>query len=239
MSYDPCSRLEDVAAELALGLLAGTERAAALDHLQTCSRCQALVDEMAAAGDNLLLLAPEVEPPAGFETRALRGRRWPPARRRWTADHPLSAPRPRRWSGRRRVAAAVVAAVTIAAGAAGGVAAAGRGHPGFQVKRPATIAAMGGRSLEAAVLREGSDRMGQVFAYRGHPSWLMMTMYNPGPPTRVTCQLVMAGGSRVDAGTFNVGYYASWGVALTVNPSRITSVRLVGTTGATVAVARF
>jgi hypothetical protein len=225
MSYDPCSRLEDVAAELALGLLAGTERAAALDHLQTCSRCQALVDEMAAAGDNLLLLAPEVEPPAGFETRALRGRRWPPARRRWP--------------GRRWVAAAVVAAVTIAAGAAGGVAAAGRGHPGFQVKRPATIAALGGRSLEAAVLREGSDRMGQVFAYRGHPSWLMMTMYNPGPPTRVTCQLVMAGGSRVDAGTFNVGYYASWGVALTVNPSRITSVRLVGTTGATVAVARF
>ncbi|HLI25318.1 MAG TPA: hypothetical protein VKU91_10200 [Acidimicrobiales bacterium] len=241
MSDDPCSQLEDVAAEVALGLLGGTQRAAALDHLQSCSRCQALIDDMATVGDNLLLLAPEVEPPAGFETRALEGRLGPAAR---PVGNGLRGGlgRPR---ARRRIAAAAAAgaagALAVAAAVGGLVAAggAGGGGPGFRVKQPAAIAAMGGKSLEAAVLTEGSEPMGQVFAYGGRPSWLMMTVDNPGPPTRVMCQLVMTGGSRVDAGTFNVGSYASWGVALTVDPTRIASVRLVGASGATVAVARF
>jgi hypothetical protein len=243
MSDNPCSRLEDVAAELALGLLGGAERAVALDHLQSCSRCQAMVDEMATAGDNLLLLAPEVEPPAGFETRTLGGKPRPTAgrastaSRRWTDRRPSTASR--RWTGRRWIAAAAGAAAIATAAVVSGLLAAGGGPSGFQVRQPAAIAAMGGKSLKAAVLSAGSEQMGQVFAYRGHPSWLMMTMYNSGPPTRVTCQLVMTGGGRVDAGTFNVGNYASWGVALSVDPSHITSVRLLDASGAPVAVARF
>nr|MDQ3641745.1 hypothetical protein [Actinomycetota bacterium] len=66
-----CAQLEDVAAELALGTVAGAERAAALDHLAGCASCRNLVDQLARAADSLLLLAPEAEPPPGFESRVL------------------------------------------------------------------------------------------------------------------------------------------------------------------------
>jgi hypothetical protein len=66
-----CGELADVAAELALGVLTGRERAAALAHLETCEACQEDVRQLMATGGQLLELLPPVEPPAGFETRVL------------------------------------------------------------------------------------------------------------------------------------------------------------------------
>ncbi|MEA2685243.1 MAG: hypothetical protein QOE93_438 [Actinomycetota bacterium] len=66
-----CRESDEWGAELALGLLSGPERAAALSHLARCPRCRESVDELAQVGDRLLLLAPEAEPPAGFESRVL------------------------------------------------------------------------------------------------------------------------------------------------------------------------
>ena len=48
-------------------------------HVNDCARCQALVNELAEAADALPLLAPEIEPPFGFEQRVLSSGR---ARRR-------------------------------------------------------------------------------------------------------------------------------------------------------------
>ncbi len=89
-----CADLDEMAAELALGALAGGERATALGHLKDCARCRALVDDLASTADRLLLLAPATEPPVGFESRVaqrvgaepqvLRARR-PRPRRRWIA----------------------------------------------------------------------------------------------------------------------------------------------------------
>ena len=70
--------------EAALGLLAGSERAEVLGHLDGCEQCRELMHELSAVADELVLLAPHAEPPAGFEERVLtrvgatRGRRrWP------------------------------------------------------------------------------------------------------------------------------------------------------------------
>ncbi len=66
-----CGESESWASELALGLLSGPDRASALSHLAGCPSCREQVDDLARVADRLLLLAPDDEPPAGFESRVL------------------------------------------------------------------------------------------------------------------------------------------------------------------------
>src|SRR6201986_1941087 len=66
-----CAELADVAAELALGVLTGRERAVAVAHLDQCDGCREDVRQLMATGEQLRELLPAVEPPAGFETRVL------------------------------------------------------------------------------------------------------------------------------------------------------------------------
>jgi|SRR5579875_461002 hypothetical protein len=64
-----CAGVAPSLVELALGVLAGEERVRAVAHVEACSACSALVSELSAAADELLHLAPGVEPPVGFEAR--------------------------------------------------------------------------------------------------------------------------------------------------------------------------
>src|SRR6516225_3672213 len=64
-----CAVFQDAAAELALGILTGPDRAAALKHMERCASCQAEVASLAAAADRLLDLVPARGAPDGFETR--------------------------------------------------------------------------------------------------------------------------------------------------------------------------
>jgi hypothetical protein len=66
-----CAAVRELAPELALGVLTGSERAEALLHVNGCDRCQALVTELAETADLLPFLAPEAEPPAGFGDRTV------------------------------------------------------------------------------------------------------------------------------------------------------------------------
>jgi Putative zinc-finger len=66
-----CDEFAEVAAELALGVLTGRERARALAHLDGCETCREQVRELSMAGDEMLALVPPAEPPAGFESRVL------------------------------------------------------------------------------------------------------------------------------------------------------------------------
>jgi hypothetical protein len=67
-----CAQLHDVAAELALGVLTGRERATAIAHLDHCRACREEVRQLMAVGGLLPELLPPVEPPSGFETRVLQ-----------------------------------------------------------------------------------------------------------------------------------------------------------------------
>jgi len=74
-----CEHTHDVAPELALGILDGEQRAQALRHLAECPDCRREVEELTSVADELLMLAPEREPPAGFESQVLARLQPPPA----------------------------------------------------------------------------------------------------------------------------------------------------------------
>ena len=154
-------RVQESAAELALGLLSGPERADALAHLETCAACRTTVEELADVADRMLLLAPEAEPPVGFETGVL-------ARLDGKEVRP---------PGRRR-ALAIAAAVAFVLGAvAGGLVARDRTGSRLDREYAAALEELDGRALAAARLRDATGRqVGQLFLYEGRVSWLFVTV---------------------------------------------------------------
>jgi anti-sigma factor RsiW len=91
-----CADVRERAAELALGVIDGEERSEVLTHLASCASCQAFVEEHNEVADLLVHLAPEADPPPGFEQRTMR------------------AFRSQQHRGRRRMVIAVAAAAAAA-----------------------------------------------------------------------------------------------------------------------------
>ena len=83
MSTLGCADVREVAPEFALGVLDAEARADVLLHLDHCASCQRQVGELSEMADSLVLLAPEAEPPAGFERRVLGAMDDSARRRRW------------------------------------------------------------------------------------------------------------------------------------------------------------
>jgi anti-sigma-K factor RskA len=122
LSEMTCEEFSNVAAELALGVLTGRERARALAHLDRCDACRDEVRQLTQTGEELLGLLPTAEPPAGFESRVLaRIGIEPPAKksRRWKLGR-WSAARPAGVTRRMLATAAVVAAIAVGGGGGGG-----------------------------------------------------------------------------------------------------------------------
>jgi hypothetical protein len=101
-----CADAQAVAAELALGIASAQERGRVLPHLETCASCRRMVRELAEIADDLVLLAPAAEPPAGFEITVLNA-----------VGQPVSAATaavpPRRQRTRKRVLEAAVATAIL------------------------------------------------------------------------------------------------------------------------------
>ena len=160
-----CDHLRDIAPEVALGIADGEDRAWALEHLDTCPECRARIERLASLADELLLLAPVAEPPAGFEARvadavAAPGRR---ARSRW----------------RLRIALPVAAAVTAAACAAGAVWFALSGDRDLADAYRATLAVANGEYFDAAPMElPGGQKVGYVYGYQGRASWVLAIVYD-------------------------------------------------------------
>src|SRR5580693_9607375 len=130
-----CQEFSDVAAELALGVLTGRERAQALAHLDHCASCREEVGQLTATGEGLLGLLPSVEPPAGFETRVMdrlgltAPAPSPASRSGWTRRLAFLGRKPARGAGpglarppgrtRRALALAAVTLAVVAAGLGG------------------------------------------------------------------------------------------------------------------------
>ena len=210
-----CDEFAEVAAELALGVLTGRERAAALAHLDGCESCREQVRELTMTGEELLGLLPSREPSAGFETRVLDrlGLGAPPHR----PGGPASAGRRSRPShrppGQRPADGSRSAPQRAAPGDVGrdrrGRRGRGwswrlgtpRGHRALGVVDPGAASALSTAALVTAAHRT----VGLVFVYKRTPWWMYMSVNLDGlGNVTVQCQLENADGQFTTVGSFRL-----------------------------------
>jgi hypothetical protein len=208
-----CEETREHAAVIALGIADGADRARALRHLAVCPECRRAVEELSAVVDQLLLLAPQHEPPAGFESRVVSA----------------IAP-PRRARGRWRLVFAPVAAAAAAGALAVGIVL-GLTSDDRQLadQYRDTLAAANGSYFEATRLQDADGRRaGLVYGYRGTPSWIYVDLY-ADHAADYRAELVLTSGRRVPLPTLRLDpTTGSAGRAIPVDLERVARVELVG-----------
>ena len=239
-----CREFSDAAAELALGVLTGRERAQALAHLDHCASCREEVRQLTATSEGLLGLLPSVEPPAGFEARVMdrlglaAPAPSPASQAGWTSRMFRLGRKPARRAatgqagpaGRtRRVLA--LAAVTLA------VVAAGLGGWGL---RSGTSAPAGTPLSSATLLSASHQAAGKIFLYEGSSRWLYMSVDMPSGNGTVICEVKSRDGHLTTVGSFRLtdgrGY---WGSPVPPTQGSLSGARLVGPGGTVLATASF
>jgi hypothetical protein len=226
-----CAELRYVAAELALGVLTGRERARAVAHLETCDACQEDVRQLMATGEQLAELLPPAEPPLGFETRVLArlGLSAPASTRAGNQGRHPGHARRFGWSRRMLAAAALVLAV-IAGGLGGwglGAGPAPAGHAALPL-------------AQTTLLSATKQDVGRVFLYSGKPRWMYMSVELGTGNEQVTCEAVSADGRVTVLGWFRLSNgYGAWGSPDPGNLGTLRGARLVTAAGTVLASATF
>jgi hypothetical protein len=219
MTDQTCERLREIAPEVALGIADGADRAWALDHLAECPGCRDRVERMSTVADELLLMAPQAEPPAGFEERVAGAMEPAPRRRLWP---------------RLRVAVPAFAAAAVAAAAVWFALAPDR-HLADSYRD--TLAVAHGQRFAAApvTMADGKD-VGYVYGYQGRASWVFAVMYDCPYDGRYQLQGVTADGNTVPISPIDIkDGRGSVGKVTSVDYDSLTEVRMVDDNGHTIA----
>ncbi len=218
-------------AELALGILTGRERAATLAHVDSCPRCAEELEQLSHAADAVLSVAPELEPPMGFEVRLFSrmGLTEPPAtlKSAQSTQRRFSA----RWGSRlpRWAVAAAAAVVALALGLGIGWSTSGPDggtHPG------------GPAGAEVAVgnLTANGSSVGSVNTYGGSKPWMIVTLADSWSDGKVTCEVVTKDGVTHKVGSFTAkDGYGAWGAPLRVAPQDVRKAEVVSSAGEVIA----
>jgi hypothetical protein len=205
-----CDDVEELAPELALGMLSGDERAATLTHIETCRTCRGLVDELSRAADTVVLLAPSVEPSAGFEARVMA-----------TLDGP------RRTDSRRRgflLAAAAVVLIALVAAAVVGRVTAGRDT--------AEVA-------KATMLTPDAVAVGEVYVLRGDVGLVFVNVPRWSRGDDYYVQLGLDDGTTTKLAARSVdGSAGAYAASLEGGGGNVVSVALVDASGGVLCAAR-
>lgn len=211
MSANPgCEEVRRLAPEVALGVAGGEERARVLGHLVGCSECRKLVAELSEVADELLLLAPEAEPPPGFESRTLER---------------FSARRPRRW---RAVAVAALVALVGIASAAGVFFVTGPDRELASRYRHALDEANGNYFGVLPLMEQGNEKAGNLFVYGGERSWIFVSFDEDISPGRYRAELMTHDGELVELGAFDLSHDdLDWGGEVPGSLRRVHAVRVV------------
>ena len=204
MNDRDCATFDEQLDELAVGDLSEPARGRVLAHVATCDACRRRLDELLAITDRLLDLAPEHEPPPGFESRVLD---------RLTAA-PAAAGSAGRWRRSRWVVAAA-AAVLLTLAVAGVTWSRSDGDPAVTIARSGTIlGADGGRVGEVALVRSS------------HP-YVLVTIDHPRTGgNEVTCELELPDGSTLVAGTWGYADIRTGVWAVGIDTSSLGAVRM-------------
>jgi hypothetical protein len=216
-----CEETRELLPELALGIADGEERARVLEHVEDCARCRRELERQSAVADELLALAPEQEPPLGFELGVLRS---------------IEPPAPRRGLLRRfAFIAAIVAAVAITAG---GMTLGFRDERRLADHYRATLAQAHGTYFGARRFADAANRPGGVlFAYRGSPSWIMVTVASRHRAAVERAEIVDRSGRRIPLSSFRLDD-GVWGGSIPVDFPDVAAVHLVDRDGRSVLVAQ-
>lgn len=207
-----CGR-RDEAAELALGLLTGTDRADLLEHLDKCASCRAEVEGLAEVSDRLLLLTPTAEPPPGFESDVL------------AAILPGAEGAKRdRWR-RPLMAVGSVAAALFMALAVGWA----LGSSSSQDQPLASEAVM--------VTPSGRD-VGSVRIQEGDPAWLLVSVpgwrrwdEQVGHALDYRVRVHMSDGTSMEFDDVSLSADGAWAATAALDPSAVSEVSIVDATG--------
>jgi anti-sigma factor RsiW len=165
--HDPttCDLFDEHVDELALGQIDEPLRSRLLAHAASCPQCHTLLDGLGAVADRLLLGAPQLEPPAGFEGRVLA--------RLHSAEEGKRPGSLRRWVG-----GAVAAALLVAAGAAAV----------WRLDRSDSAAT-------AAIVAVSGSEIGTAQLVDTPAPHIVVTIASPRPgPGRRMCELRLTGG---------------------------------------------
>jgi hypothetical protein len=218
---DECVQYEDDLAELALGVSTGRERARALLHLESCPRCAEELEQLSRAADAVVAVAPEAEPPLGFETRLFE-------RMGIEAARSTRRRRPRFW-----IPATVAAGVTALAVSLG---------IGLSSSPTAIPSAHGAHhqptAVQTAALVENGENVGHVDIFGGAKPWMRMTLDDSTARGVVHCVVTTHDGKVLDVGSFvsNDGYGA-WAAPLHVKPATVRSAQVMSPSGTVIATA--
>ncbi len=218
MSGAACDEIRAAAAELALGVLDGEERARVLAHVRGCPACRAHIDELAVVAQEILTAAPVHEPPPGFESRVLDA---------------LQPARPRPARRRRRLLAAIAASALLAAGGTTWITlSATREERKLGASYREVLATAGGKYLAARELRDAAgDKRGVVFVYQGEQPWVTVVLA-PGAEQPWRVRISTRDGTTRELGVFDPATAGPvWGHALPVAVREIASARLTGADG--------
>jgi hypothetical protein len=208
--------------DLALGVLDGRERAIVLDHVASCARCTAELEELTAVADSLVHLATEVEPPVGFEARVFDRLQVRP-----------SIPDIHRSWHRSLLVSAAAALVALAFGI-GWVVHSSTGSP------VQTADSTPPSYVAQAALVSGGRSQGNVAVYSGSPPWLFMTVSSSTWSGTVRCTISSTDGATRTIGSFTVvAGLGSWGAPLPVAATKVQRAEVVAPDGHVLARARF
>lgn len=192
--------------ELALGELTGRDRADSLAHVARCATCRGALQVLVEVAEQVLLAAPEAEPPAGFESTVLH---------RLGAD-PV---RSRRRVGIALVATAAVVLVVLATAI------------GIGVTRGADQ-----DMTEAAMLTTRGRDVGRVWRYDSRPTWLLVSVprwraWERGGANEYRLRARLDDGRTVDIGPVSLAADGAWGTTTRHRATSIHAVAIVDATG--------
>jgi hypothetical protein len=212
-----CVEHEEELSELALGVLTGRDRTRVLAHVESCPRCAEELEQLSRAADAMVQVAPDVEPPMGFEVRLFERMGVTDVRRR----HRL---RPPRWA-----VGALSAAASVAALAVGLSLSLSSSPPPTQFAAP---------RVAVASLLEHGEVVGRVVTHAGAHPWMSMMLIDSSAHGTVNCVVVTSDGVSHHVGTFVAEKgYGAWVAPLDVHPHDIRSAEVVSPSGTVIATA--
>ena len=227
----PCDAYSENLAELALGILTGRARVATLAHVDSCAQCAEELEQLSRTADAVVSVAPELEPPVGFEVRLFN--------RMGLADDPAPVPI-NRHEGRRGPLRWAAGAPRWALASAAAVVALLIGLSiGWSVGSPSgTTHGTEAGAVATAALKEHGNPVGTVATYGGTAPWMVVTLDDSSAHGTLTCEVVTDNGVTHRIGTFSATYgHAAWDAPLGVAPQDVRSAEVVSSNGTVIATA--